>query len=381
MRFLHTSDWHIGRAFHNVSLLQDQAYILQQIIDIAQAQSVEAILVSGDIYDRSVPPATAVELLTLTVDKIVNELNIPLIMISGNHDSAQRLGFAARQLQQAGLFILGDLSAISTPVVLQDAEGEVAFWGIPYADPASVRSAFKQDVHTHDQAIATMCQSIVASFKPGRRNVALSHCFIDGSTESDSERPLSIGGADRVNWQHFSAFDYVALGHLHGRQFKGKDSIRYSGSPLKYSFSEEFQIKSVVIVDLKADGSCAIEQVPLLAKRNMRSITGSLADILQAAVTDPHRDDYLLVKLTDSHAILDVMGKLREFYPNILHLERPGLMATKDSTRVQPKKNNASEQSMFNDFFNQVMDRALTEAESTLINKVIMDLQETGDKS
>ena len=383
MRFLHTSDWHIGRAFHNVSLLQDQAHILQQIIAIAKEQKVDAILVAGDIYDRSVPPATAVELLDKVVDEIVNTLNIALILIPGNHDSAQRLGFASRQLQRSGLYILGDLASITTPIVLQDDSGEVAFRGIPYSDPASVRSVFclennqQQDtpnVSSHDAAIQLLCQKITANFTKGQRNVVLSHCFIDGSSESESERPLSIGGADRVNWQHFELFDYVALGHLHGRQFKGKDCIRYCGSPLKYSFSEEKHIKSVVIVDLDKDGVCEIEQLVLTPLRNMRSIIGQLDEILSAAINDPNKDDYLLVKLTDSHAILDVMGKLREFYPNILHLERPGLMAAKSSQSKQPKKNNTSESVMFSDFFTQVMDRALSEDESALVNKVIFDL-------
>jgi exonuclease SbcD len=379
MRFLHTSDWHIGRAFHNVSLLDDQVFILKQIIEIAQSQKVDAILVAGDIYDRSVPPASAVELLDGIVDEIVNQLNIPLIIIPGNHDSAQRLGFASRQLQQSGLYILGELQSIAEPVILNDKEGEIAFWGFPYADPATVRSVFTQEISTHDDAIKHLCATVRDNFHEGQRNVAISHCFIDGSSESESERPLSIGGADRVNWQHFDGFDYVALGHLHGRQFKGRESIRYSGSPLKYSFSEEKHIKSVVIVELGAAGQCDIEQVPLRPLRNMRSIEGELATILELALTDPHADDYLLIKLTDSHAILDVMGKLRERYPNILHLERPGLMASKSEAKVQPKQKSASELVMFGDFFNQVLDRDLSEDESALVSEVITKLQNDGE--
>ena len=379
MRFLHTSDWHIGRAFHNVSLLDDQVFILKQIIEIAQSQKVDAILVAGDIYDRSVPPASAVELLDGIVDEIVNQLNIPLIIIPGNHDSAQRLGFASRQLQQAGLYILGELQSISEPVILKDKAGEIAFWGFPYADPATVRSVFSQEVSTHDDAIKHLCETVRGNFQEGQRNIAISHCFIDGSSESESERPLSIGGADRVNWQHFDGFDYVALGHLHGRQFKGRECIRYSGSPLKYSFSEEKHIKSVVIVELDATGQCDIEQVPLQPLRNMRSIEGELATILELALTDPHADDYLLIKLTDSHAILDVMGKLRERYPNILHLERPGLMATKSEAKVQPKQKSASELAMFGDFFNQMLDRNLSEDESALVSDVITKLQNDGE--
>ncbi len=380
MRFLHTSDWHIGRTFHNVSLLDDQAYILDQILEIAIAQKVTAIVVSGDIYDRSVPPATAVALLDSVVHKIIHDLNISLIMIPGNHDSAQRLGFASRQLKHAGLHILGELEQTPSSVVLSDTETQVAFWGMPYADPAHVRSAYQVNVSTHDQGIQVLTENIVKQFTPGQRNVVLSHCFLDGASESDSERPLSIGGADRVSWQHFEAFDYVALGHLHGRQFKGVERIRYSGSPLKYSFSEEKQIKSVTIVDISASEPCAFEQVPLKPLRNMRSIEGEFETILKNGISDPNREDYLLVKLTDTHAILDVMGKLREVFPNILHLERPGLMAQRSDQGVAPQQLNTNELSMFEDFFGQVMQRELTKDEKALVEQVIDNVQQGGAK-
>lgn len=375
MRFLHTSDWHIGRTFHNVSLLQDQAHILDKILEVAIAEKVDAILVAGDIYDRSIPPATAVALLDNIINRIINQLNIPLIIIPGNHDSAQRLGFAAKQLQHCGLHILGELDDKPQSVVLSDEYGEVAFWGMPYADPAQVRSAFQIPVQEHDQGIAVLAEKITQQFVSGQRNVVLSHCFIDGASESESERPLSIGGADRVSWQHFSAFDYVALGHLHGRQFKGRECIRYSGSPLKYSFSEEKHIKSVVIVELLPDQEAKIDQVVLEPLRDMRSISGALDEILARGLNDPNRDDYVLVKLTDTHAILDVMGKLREVYPNILHLERPGLMAHKDAQPLAPKQLNINELTMFKDFFSQVMQRQLDSDETHLIEQVIDDIQ------
>jgi exonuclease SbcD len=359
-----------------VSLLQDQAYILDQILEIASAQKVSAIIVSGDIYDRSVPPATAVALLDSVVHKIIHDLKISLIMIPGNHDSAQRLGFASRQLKNAGLHILGELEQEPTSVVLSDAETTVAFWGMPYADPAQVRSAYQVNVSTHDQGIQVLTENIVKQFTPDQRNVVLSHCFLDGASESDSERPLSIGGADRVSWQHFDAFDYVALGHLHGRQFKGVERIRYSGSPLKYSFSEEKQIKSVTIVEITGDQPCAFEQVVLKPLRNMRSIEGKLETILQEGFADPNREDYLLVKLTDTHAILDVMGKLREVFPNILHLERPGLMAQRSDQGVAPQQLNTNELTMFEDFFGQIMQRDLTKDEKALVEQVIDNVQQ-----
>jgi exonuclease SbcD len=371
MRFLHTSDWHIGRTFHNVALLEDQAYILNQIVDIAVTENVDVIIVAGDIYDRSVPPAAAVTLLNDIIQRVINEHHIKLIIISGNHDSAQRLAFASQQLQQTGLYILGDLTDYLQPVTLTDQYGEIDFWGIPYTDPASVRSELSIDVSSHDDVFKVLCKNIKGNQK-NKRNIMISHCFIDGASESESERPLSIGGADRVSWQHFDAFDYVALGHLHGRQFKGRECIRYSGSPLKYSFSEENHIKSVTIVDLDGQGVQAINQIVLQPLRNLRSINGALKDILDDAQQDNAKDDYLLIKLTDTHAILDVMGKLREVYPNILHLERPGLMARKDNAIKQPKHIHANELTMFNDFFSQMMDRSLSDDEADLI-KITID--------
>ncbi len=376
MRLLHTSDWHIGRTFHNAALLEDQAYILNQIVDIAVAEQVDVIIVAGDIYDRSVPPATAVTLLNAIIQRIINEHHIKLIIISGNHDSAQRLAFASQQLQQTGLYILGELTQYLEPVTLTDQYGEIDFWGIPYTDPASVRSELGIDVSSHDDVFKVLCANVKDKQKT-KRNIMISHCFIDGASESESERPLSIGGADRVSWQHFDAFDYVALGHLHGRQFKGTECIRYSGSPLKYSFSEENHIKSVTVVDVDESGMQAINQIVLQPLRNLRSINGALKDILDNAQQDNAKDDYLLIKLTDTHAILDVMGKLREVYPNILHLERPGLMARKDNAIKQPRHVHANELTMFNDFFSQMMDRPLSDDEADLIKITIDGIHRT----
>jgi len=378
MRFLHTSDWHLGRTFHNAALLEDQAYILNQIVDIAVEQEVDAIIVAGDIYDRSIPPAAAVTLLNDIIQRTINTHNIKLIMISGNHDSAQRLAFASQQLQQTGLYMLADLTDYLQPITLTDNDGDIDLWGVPYTDPATVRSELNIDVSTHDDVFKEICTNIKSNYKKNR-NIMISHCFIDGASESESERPLSIGGADRVSWQHFNDFDYVALGHLHGRQFKGKDCIRYSGSPLKYSFSEENHIKSVTIVDIDGQGMQSINQIVLQPLRNLRSISGSLQEILHNAQQDNAKDDYLLIKLSDTHAILDVMGKLREVYPNILHLERPGLMAKKDNLMKQPKHIHANELTMFNDFFLQMMDRSLSDDEAELLKITIDELHRAED--
>ncbi|MGY8871604.1 MAG: exonuclease SbcCD subunit D [Pseudomonadales bacterium] len=375
MKILHTSDWHIGRQFHNVSLLEDQRHVLNQIVDIADQQQVDVLLIAGDIYDRSVPPSQAVALLDDVLDR-VNQLKIPVIMISGNHDGAARLSFASSQLAQTGVHILADLEQISQPVTLQDKHGDVAFFGVPYADPVSVRHVLGVEASTHDEAMAHVVASLQSSIPDNTRTVLLSHCFIDGGEESESERPLSIGGAERISYKHFASFDYVALGHLHGRQYKGADTIRYSGSILKYSFSEEKQIKSVTLVEMGSQGVDEITQIPLQPIRDMRTITGELSEILVQAKSDPNKDDYLQIRLSDKQAILDVMGKLRDVYPNVLHIERPGLMAANPQQSARRDQLKKGEFSMFSDFFEQVNGEPLTKEQQTYVSQTLTDLHD-----
>ena len=367
MRILHTSDWHLGRQFHNVSLLDDQRHALQQIIDIVRERQVDVVLVAGDIYDRSVPPATAVELLDETVHRICHGLRVPLILLAGNHDGPQRLAFGARQLAGAGLHVAGPLWSVPQPVVISGDIGEVAFYPIPYADPATVRNVHGVEVAGHDEAMSYLLERIRQDNGPARPCVVIAHCFLAGGEVSESERPLAIGGADQVSPEHFRPFAYAALGHLHGPQWRGAEHIRYSGSPLKYSFSEERQRKSVTLVELDAAGLAHIEQIPLVPLHDMRTIEGSLAELLAAGKDDPRRDDYLLVRLTDTHAILDVMSKLREVYPNVLHLERPGLMARSDGLEVSRDRLKRGELAMFEDFFAQVNGAELSPEQTQIV--------------
>lgn len=362
MRILHTSDWHLGRQFHNVSLLEDQRHVLRQIVDIARDRQVDAMIVAGDIFDRSVPPATAVKLLDETVNMICNELQLPLIMIAGNHDSAERLGFGARQLASGRLHVVGPLWEQPQSILI----GDVAFYPIPYSDPPTVRNRHAVEVADHDQALAHLLQLIRQDNGEQRLCVPIAHCFLAGGEVSESERPLSLGGADQVSPEHFKGFAYAALGHLHGPQYKGAEQIRYSGSPLKYSFSEQRQKKSVTLVELDASGQASIEKVPLQPLRDMRILEGSLEELLTAGKSDPQAEDYLLIRLTDRHAILDLMNKLRQVYPNLLHIERTGLMAqgAAVANRERLKK---GEQAMFGDFFTQVTGTELTQQQSEII--------------
>ena len=376
MKFIHTSDWHIGRQFHNVSLLDDQRHVLAQLVDYIQSEHVDALVIAGDIYDRSIPPATAVELLDEVLNKVCHELSVPVIIISGNHDSAERLRFGARQLKQAGLHIISDINKVTEPVTLEDKSGlAVNFYGIPYHDPELVRHHYDTPVRNHDEAHSFLVDTIKHSMPSSDSiNVLLSHCFVDGAEESESERPLSIGGADRVSYTPMVDFNYVALGHLHSPQYRGEPYIRYSGSILKYSFSEQHQKKGISLVELDANGKTNITSLPLTPLRDMRIIEGPLAEILESGKVDPNNDDYLMVRLTDTHAILDAMGKLRSVYPNVLHLEKPGIMAVGEAKAMNREKLKRGEMEMFQDFFDQVSGNSLSADQSRALEAVIDSL-------
>lgn len=378
MKFLHTSDWHLGRQFHNVSLLDDQRAVIEQIIEYIENNPVDALVVAGDIYDRSVPPTAAITLLNETVTKICGELNTPMILISGNHDGAERLGFGAEQMKPSGLHIISRFEDMLSPIILKDSDGlEVAFYGIPYNDPELVRHFYKVPATTHDDAhkhlTALVRDHHSEKGSSERKSVVVSHCFIDGAIDSESERPLSIGGSDRVSHEHFKDFDYVALGHLHQPQKKGEDYIRYSGSLMKYSFSEQHQKKGMTLVEIDQQGFQSATHIPLEAPHHMRIVEGELEDIIAQGATDPRNHDYLLVRLMDKHAILDPMEKLRKAYPNVLHLEKPGMLIGEDQEMGKARLARG-EIDMFKDFFLEAKQEPLSEAQSVAIESIINEL-------
>lgn len=373
MKFIHTSDWHIGRQFHNVSLLDDQQHVLNQLISYIKTEAVDALVIAGDIYDRALPPANAVELLDDVLTTIGMELNIPIILIPGNHDSAERVRFGAKQMKTSGLYIIGNLQYITEPTIVTVKDVEVAFYGIPYCEPLMVRNIFDAKAASYDEAHTYLVEKIKAEASPNQVNVLISHCFIDGASESDSERPLQIGGADRVSYQPCVDFDYVALGHLHSPQYKGKEHIRYSGSIMKYSFSEQHQQKGVTLVEVDKSGLVSQKHLPLKPLRDMRIIEGKLNDIVEQGKVDPHSDDYILIRLTDKHAILDPMGKLRSAYPNVLHLEKPGMLES-NSSQLKQEKLKQGELSMFKDFYSQVSGQDMSEEQHKLVAELIDSL-------
>ncbi len=376
MKFIHTSDWHLGRQFHNVSLLEDQQAVLEQLIQYIENNPVDAVIVAGDVYDRSVPPTIAIELLNRVVKRICGELNTPMILISGNHDGAERLGFGSEQMKRSGLHIISNFEDMLTPVMIETkAAGHVAFYGMPYNDPEQVRYVYKEPVSTHDEAHKLLAEKITEQFQSEHRNILISHCFVDGAIESESERPLSIGGSDRVSHEHFLNFDYVALGHLHQPQKKGEEYIRYSGSLMKYSFGEQNQKKGFTLVEIGKDGFIGAEHIELTAPHEMRIVEGELEQILEWGKTDPKNEDYLLVRLMDKHAILNPMEKLRTVYPNVLHLEKPGMLIGVEQEMAQAKLAR-SEIDMFKDFFAEAQDSELSNEQEQAISDIIKQLSQ-----
>ncbi len=346
MRILHTADWHLGRILGNLSLLDDQAYLLRQFVDLAVETRPEVIVIAGDLYDRSVPPADAVTLLDDTLHELTSRCPAPVIAISGNHDSQQRLDFGARLLRHRGLHLFGSLGSAGVVQV-----GDTAFVAVPFAEPAAVRSAFPaytgQDYHS---ALAFLLQQL----RPAAgRAVAIAHAFVAGGGESDSERPLAVGTAGHVGVEVFAGFAYAALGHLHRPQTLG--NARYSGSLLKYSKSEAEQRKSVTLVDL--DG--ATEEFVLTPRRDLRCVQGAF-DALRAA---PPSQDYLYFTLTDPGLIPNAAQRLREIYPQFLGLEFR--KAKEASERITGKA--ASPGEMFAGFWRHVAGEEATAEQQAVV--------------
>ena len=249
MRFIHTADWHLGRSFYNTSLVEDQAYVLDQLVDLARDAKPNVILIAGDVYDRAVPPTDAVKLLDDVLTRLILELEIPVILVAGNHDSPQRLRFGARLMRSLKLYVYGTLAEPATFIQMPDEHGLVCFYAMPYAEPALVGELFQNDsINDHESAIRAWLETIKQNHPTHARSVVLAHAFVQGGVNSESERRLSLGGAETVNSSVFAGFNLVALGHLHEPQSVGSEHIQYPGSLLKYSFSECRHTKSVSLV-------------------------------------------------------------------------------------------------------------------------------------
>ncbi|MEU4210873.1 exonuclease SbcCD subunit D [Streptomyces sp. NPDC026206] len=321
MRLLHTSDWHLGRSFHRVSLLQAQRDFLGHLVRTVRERDVDAVLVAGDIYDRAVPPLAAVELFDEALHRLA-ALGVPTIMISGNHDSARRLGVGAGLIDRAGIHLRTDPAGCGTPVLLSDDHGDVAFYGLPYLEPALVREQLGATKAGHTAVLDAAMERVradLAARPAGTRSVVLAHAFVAGGAPSDSERDITVGGVASVPAGVFDGVHYTALGHLHGSQaITGR--VRYSGSPLAYSFSEAAHRKTMWLVDLEADGAVSAERVDCPVPRPLARIRGRLEDLLADPALDRHEQAWVEATLTDPVRPQEPMARLARRFPHTVSL-------------------------------------------------------------
>lgn len=318
MKLIHLSDLHLGKRVHEVSMADDQAYILQQILRIIQEEKADAVLLCGDLYDKSIPSAEAVTLLDDFLSRLA-QLQVQVYAISGNHDSPERLAFGSRLMEGAGIHLSPVYEGKIQPLQLSDAHGTVNFWLLPFLKPAHVKRFYPdENIESYTDAVRVAIEKM--DVEKDARNVLLTHQFVTGSVTCDSEE-ISVGGSDNVDAAVFADFDYVALGHIHGPQNIGSNRIRYCGTPLKYSFSEARHYKSVTVVELGAKGALELHTIALQPLHDLRVIQGSFAEVTDKAFYEgTATDDYLQVILTDEEDIPEAVSKLRLVYPNLLHL-------------------------------------------------------------
>lgn len=376
MKFFHTADWHLGKLVQGVYMTGEQRFILQQLIAAIVEEKPDAVVIAGDLYDRAVPPTDAVNLLDEVLETIVLKLNTPVIAVSGNHDSPGRLNFGSRMMKSNGYHITGQLKREQEPVVLEDEFGEVYFHLVPYADPSQVRHVLEiPEIHSHDDAMKNMMAHIEATMDPTKRHVFVGHAFVTPHGEmeentSDSERPLSIGGAEYVSAKHFKNFHYTALGHLHQAHHVLNPTIRYSGSPLKYSISEEHHQKGFNIVHMDEQGNVTVEKRLLTPNRDIRTVEGKIEDILKHEVNE----DYVFVKLLDETPILFPMEKVRSVYPNAMHVERKVLTVAEESGESSAASRlKMDEVALFRAFYEEVKGVKASEETETIFKDVLQE--------
>ncbi|MGZ4559624.1 MAG: exonuclease SbcCD subunit D [Mycobacteriaceae bacterium] len=322
MRILHTSDWHVARTFHGVDLLADQERVLDAVAELVDAHGVDVVVLAGDVYDRAVPSAEAVGACTRALERI-RAAGAVIVATSGNHDSAPRLGAAASFAAAGGLHLRTRIAELEHPVLLKDEHGAVAFYGLPFLEPDSARHALGEPgARTHAAVLGVAMDRVRADLarRPDVRSVVLAHAFVVGGEATGSERSISVGGAETVPADVFDGVDYVALGHLHSPQTIS-ERVRYSGSPLPYSFGERAQHKSVWLIDLDARGLAEVQHLDLPVVRRLSQLQGTLPELLSDSAHAHAEDDYVSAVLTDDVRPLDAMRQLQQRFVFAVHLE------------------------------------------------------------
>lgn len=372
VKLLHTSDWHLGRMLYGRSLLQDQAYFLEHCFFPAiEAERPDCVVLAGDIYDRAVAPAAAIRLF----DQVLGELNrmgVPLLAITGNHDGADRVVIGASLLRERGVVIASRLEESEVPLILQKDGQRVALYPLPYFEPAEARAYLgREELRGFQEAYAAVLEGLRQRLNPEESNVLVSHCFVTGCTGSDSESPLYIGGSGEVSATVFEGFDYVALGHLHAPQKAGGQG-RYAGSPLKYSFDEAKQKKSLTVVEIEGK-RVAARQLPIGPLHDLRNIEGDFAELLARGKEAPS-EDYLFARLTDEAPIYMPMEQLRAYYPNLLGLTSGWMLAgAKKRNEMLERLTGADQEEnvVFDAFMRQICQMEPTDADHQVLQEAL----------
>lgn len=403
MRFLHTADWHLGRIFYGQYLTDDQAYVLEhQFFTILKEEKIDGILLAGDVFDRAVPPIEAIELWDSIITRLAMDYKVPLFVVSGNHDGAERLEVGRSMLSESGIHIWGSPHHALQPFEFEGFDGRVAICPMPFSEPRRIgdalglnsseskpvdtdmtddtlfsyvddkdQEAVALNLHNYDQMYQAWSDYLYKQVPKRMRSIAISHAFVMGGEVGGSERTLSVGGSEQVNPKVFKDFHYTALGHLHGPQRMGADHIRYSGSPLKYSFDEHGQKKSFTIIDMDTKGSVDINTIPVEAKRDVVILEGYFEDLLNnKKLQANHKDDYVQARLLDTMPIMDGMAKLRQVYHRCMTIELAGRIATPVVYMGDAVFKELDERQLFNQFAETVWKEPLTEAEQSYIDSV-----------
>ncbi len=367
MLMLHTSDWHLGRSLHRADLREAQAAFLDHLVATVRAEHVDAVLVAGDIYDRAVPPVDAVELFEDALQRL-HAAGAAVVLISGNHDSARRLGFGSRLLDQAGVHLRTRASALAEPVVLGDRHGPVAVYAVPYLEPDAVRGELPEAPGGHAGILGHAVRRIRADAdaRGMPRRVVMAHGWVTGGAASDSERDITVGGVGQVPAELFDGFSYVALGHLHGQQTIA-GHLRYSGSPLPYSFSEASHHKGSWLVELDGHGVVRADRVPAPGYRKLSVLRGHLADLLGSPAYAGHVGDFLSVTLTDPSRPEGAMDALRARFPHILVLAFEPEGAVPDGCGYRARIAGRDDESIAAEFVRHVRNAPATEGERRLL--------------
>lgn len=394
MKFIHTSDWHLGKSIHETSLLEDQKYALESLIELIKIEKPNAVIIAGDIYDRAVPPKEAIDLFDDVIYEIVINMKIPILSIAGNHDSSQRLEYGSRIFSKENMYIEGKLKETSKVVSFLDEYGKINFYLSPFADVSEARSIYKNnDIKNYEDLYRSTLENI--ELNKSERNVFIGHGFITNFNEenlkcedeiSQSVRPLSIGTIEYVSADIFDDFDYVALGHLHKPQKVKREEVRYSGSLLKYSFSEVNQQKSVTVVEINDKNNVIVRKEQLKILREMKSIKGTIDQLISLGRENRSKnkneidESYIIASLEDEDVVYDAIGRLRAIYPNVLRIEYPNRIMSrrqgedKDDELVSNRKNK-SDMELFKDFYHDITGISCSKEKMDIAGEVFNDIE------